>query len=36
MKIVNRKLIEKADKDELDRTNESKCDKLDTENVINL
>jgi len=36
MEIVNQLLFEKADKDDIIKTNEKKCDKLDAEHVIQL
>ena len=36
MEVVNQLLFEKADKDDILKTNENKCDKLDAENIIQL
>ena len=36
MKEVQKLLFEKADKIDLDKSNETKCNKIDAENIIQL
>jgi len=36
MSDVRKLLFEKADKTDLDKSNESKCNKIDVENIVQL